>query len=392
MREVPVAAEIRPDVAARAALAPFLLTRIPILAVGYLAVRIVGISPPPVEPATWRVSPNELLNLPARWDAFWYYTIATSGYHWNGDIHQQQSIVFFPLYPLLMRIGGAATAHQPLVAGVAVSLIAFYFALAYVYRLARLDLDREQAQTAMILLATYPFAVFFGAPYTESLFLLEAAAAFYYLQRDEPWKAGVAGLCAGLTRPNGCMLALPLAWLALAGRRGSLVEAVHRPHQISFARVVAASMPVVGMVVYSAYLSAHVGHAFAWIADQVAWGLDLVPAGDSAAKNGPALTTPYASAAVLIGNIGAFALAAFAVVPLTRRLGVPYGLLVVVSLVPPFLAHSFTSAGRFTSVLFPLFVWLAHRVPASRRRRWIGAFLAGQAVTAALFYTWRPLV
>jgi peptidoglycan/LPS O-acetylase OafA/YrhL len=50
--------------------------------------------------------------------------------------------------------------------------------------------------------------------------------------------------------------------------------------------------------------------------------------------------------------------------------------------------------GRFTSVLFPLFVWLAWMLrhePRRRRLVLIGC-AAAQAIAAALFFSWRPLV
>jgi Gpi18-like mannosyltransferase len=61
------------------------------------------------------------------------------------------------------------------------------------------------------LIAAYPFALFFGAIYTESLYLLGATAAFYHLRRRELWRAGAWGLLVGLTRPNGAFLSVPLA-------------------------------------------------------------------------------------------------------------------------------------------------------------------------------------
>jgi Gpi18-like mannosyltransferase len=380
------------DSAAGPALRAFIATRVPVLAIGYLAVRLVGIYPPPVEPASWRVYTNELLNLPARWDAYWYYSIATEGYRWTGRILDQQSVVFFPFYPLLMRLFGVVAAGQPLLAGAAISLAAFLGALIYVYRLARLDLPPDRARLALALLASYPFAVFFGAPYTESVFLLEAAAAFYYLRGGRPLAASVAALLAGLTRPNGCVLAVPLACLALGGTSARWEDLLRSRKRWPLAALTAALMPIAGAGVYSAYLYTRFGHAFIWISNQTAWGVPLLPHAAVEAMVGPRLSTPYASAIVLVGNIAAVALAASTLRPVTRRFGIAYALLVVVYIVPAIVTHPVTSAGRFTSVLFPIFLSLAAEIPPVSRARWLTAFGTGQAVAAALFYTWRPLV
>ena len=57
----------------------------------------------------WRVAANPTRNLLARWDAFWYFDITTHGYRWNGNPLEQQNVVFFPLFPVLMlRAVGAA--------------------------------------------------------------------------------------------------------------------------------------------------------------------------------------------------------------------------------------------------------------------------------------------
>ncbi len=74
----------------------------------------------PLRPANHRAGrspPVPVRNLLARWDTFWYLDIAPRGYHWNGNPLEQQNVVFFPLYPLLMRAGGVVTGGHPLLAG-----------------------------------------------------------------------------------------------------------------------------------------------------------------------------------------------------------------------------------------------------------------------------------
>jgi hypothetical protein len=49
------------------------------------------------------------------------------------------------------------------------------------------------------------------------------------------------------------------------------------------------------------------------------------------------------------------------------------------------------SMGRVTSVLFPVFLWLAAAVPARHRTAWIACFALLQGFVAVMFFTWRPL-
>lgn len=184
----------------------FVTTRFGVLVVGFLAVVLIGFpfdGPPP-----FQIYGHALLDLPARWDTGWYLGIANEGYQWSqAQEGRQQNIAFFPGYPLTMRFVAVVLGRQPLWAGVAVSLAAFFAALVYLLRLGR-DLlgDEAQAVTGVTLLATYPFAIFYSAAYTEALFLLAMVGAVYHFRRDERLAAAGWGALAGLTRPNGAFL------------------------------------------------------------------------------------------------------------------------------------------------------------------------------------------
>jgi hypothetical protein len=79
------------------------------------------------------------------------------------------------------------------------------------------------------------------------------------------------------------------------------------------------------------------------------------------------------------------------VVPVWRSYGVPYALVILLNLLPPLAAGGFLSAGRFSAVLFPAFIWLASRIPAAHRGAWLATFMAVQGLNASLFYTWHEL-
>ena len=67
------------------------------------------------------------------------------------------------------------------------------------------------------LLAFFPAAVFFGAPYSESLFLLLAVGAFYAARTGRwAWAGACAGLASG-TRSAGLLLLLILQSAAVLG-------------------------------------------------------------------------------------------------------------------------------------------------------------------------------
>jgi hypothetical protein len=370
--------------AAAAAARSVIATRFPVLLVGAAVVTLIGTVPPPVAEALWRVSSSELRNLLARWDTAYYYSIAADGYRWNPHVFSHQNVVFFPLYPLLMRGIGAVIGGHLLLAAAVISLTAFGAAAALTYRLAALDLGDEDAGRAVLLLSTFPYALFFSVGYTESLFLLESVGAFYAMRRERYAWVVVCGLAAGLTRPNGFWLALPLLWVAIANRKS----------QPPWTVLMAAVMPVVGNALYSSYLYLHFGDALAWLHGQAAWGMPLL--GRRGAPDPPPLpgepSIKPVEVVTWIGNIAAFLLAAAAIRPVGRRLGPAYAIWIAVNIGPPIIAHLFLSIGRFTAVLFPMFFWLAQSLPRSRVPYVVGAFAAGQAVLAAWFFLWQPVV
>lgn len=369
-------------------------TRLPILLLGALAVTIVGTVPPPAAEAVWRVSSNELANLLARWDTFFYYTIATDGYHWDPAVFRHYNVVFFPMYAMLMRWGGAALGGHPLIAGLIVSLAAFAGALTLLYRLARLDLGEDYAWRVVLLISTFPYALYYSAVYTESLFLLLSVGAFYAMRRGRLGWVAICGLAAGLTRPNGFWLALPLACLALWPPDRTAAGASGQPPVRLPLALLAACVPVIGVTIFSGYLYVRFGDPIAWVHGQAAWGVPLMlraGAPDPGKLPGEPTIKPI-EVLVWIGNIAAWVAAVLAIRPVTKRFGLAYGAWLAVNIFPPVAAHLFMSLGRFISVLFPFFFWLAIRIPRERLARVAGVFAAGQAVLAIWFFLWRPVV
>jgi hypothetical protein len=80
-----------------------------------------------------------------------------------------------------------------------------------------------------------------------------------------------------------------------------------------------------------------------------------------------------------------------AVWPVARRFSIAYAVFILVNMLPALASGGLLSAGRFSAVMFPAFLWLARVVPARHRPGWIVGFAALQALSAVLFYTWRPL-
>jgi hypothetical protein len=283
-------------------------------------------------------------------------------------------------------------------AGTVISLAAFLWALHYLVRLGSDLIGFERAASAALLLAAYPFAVFYSAPYSESLFLLGVVGAFFHFLRQQWVPAALFGLVVGLTRPNGCFLSIPLAVLALEQTRALTVgnergsAALLRPAAL---RLLVAAAPGIGMMLFTIYLYGLTGVWFAWARSHAAWGRTfqgLTPFTNLAAslRDQPLIQIVLSSPFDALNALGlVFALALLW--PVFRKLGVVWGIFVLVNLLPPLFAGGLLSIGRLTSTLFPLFLTLALLVPSGRVAAWTAAFGTGQGLCAALFFTWRAL-
>ena len=352
------------------------------------------------EPALTHALADPVLAPLARWDSVWYLRIADSGY---GDSAPRAA--FFPLYPLLVRgvgtlFGGSEGAL--LAAAFLVSLAAFLAALVLLHRLTELELGRRLARPALLLLAVFPAAVFFGAPYSESLFLLLAVAAFYAARTGRwAWAGACAGLASG-TRSAGLLLVLPLA----------LIWWQSRPRRASDGAWLL--LAPAGIAAYAAWLGLVEGDALRFLDVQEAWSRELtVPLtgawdGFVAAVDGvrqlasgsrspvyfeEAAGDPFRIAAI---NVMLFATLVFAVaacVGVFRRLPRPYGVWVAASLVLPLsfpvTPQPLMSLPRFVAVLFPVFMWLA--VVCEERRVTdlvAAAFAVGLGLFTAQYASW----
>ena len=380
----------------RAVLPIHLATRLGVYVVGFAAVILIGF--PPEASSRWQIYMNDLLDLPARWDAGWYLTIANVGYSFTPDpaILYQENIAFFPAYPMTIRFFAPLFGRHTLWVGVLVSIVAFYLAMVYLLRLARTEIgDDQAAMTAVMLTATYPFAVFFSAVYTESLFLLTLVAAVYHFRHDQLWRSAAWGFVCGLTRPPGCFLSVVLGLMALrsafAPRASSAADRV-----LLVRRLLAASAPGLGMLAFSAFIYRLTGHPFQWTMQNVAWGRVYKGLDELLAERLEWLVVNGLYDYLTVHTIDLFyslavILCLAAVWPVYRRFGLPYAVFIVLNVLPPMSAGGMLSMGRVTSVLFPVFLWLGAAIPPPQRTAWIVVFAMLQGFVAMMFFTWRPL-
>ena len=143
------------------------------------------------------------LNMFNHWDGPHYLYLAQYGYTNQGD--PANFIVFFPLYPLIVRLFTPNFDYVSL-SGMIVSAVLSLAAVVYLFKLVKLDYNDSIAKKAVLFLCVFPTAYFMSAPFTESLFLLLVIASLYYARNANWAAAGILGCLSALTRIGGLVL------------------------------------------------------------------------------------------------------------------------------------------------------------------------------------------
>jgi hypothetical protein len=362
----------------------FLAVRIGLSLLSWIAVTVVPIRTGLPVVRGWTIAPvtqgwQAMLTATERQDAAWFLRIATGGYHASDG-----SAAFFPLYPMSIRVLDSLPAIGPLGAALIISNLCFLGGLVMVHALTRLEgMSSQVARMTVLLLAVFPTAFFFLAPYSEGPFLVLSVSAFWFARRDRWALAALMGALAALTRSIGVLLVLALA-----------VEAFQRSREDGRSivpRLAAAAAVAIGPALYFLYWAAAHDDIWAPLDAQRAWqrvftfpGTALLHAVQYAWRYG----TYWLIDIVVVGVVLVAAVAG------VRRLRPTYSVYALASLAlplfEPFPDRPLLSMPRFVIVIFPAFWVMADAV----ERRWVpeplavGVFSGGYALLAALFVNW----
>lgn len=148
----------------------------------------------------------DFLEVWKRWDSAHYINIAENGYAGAIENGEHIFLVFYPLYPWLMRVVSLFVSDIRL-GGILISAISYAVGSVFFYRITEMEFGEKAAQNAVMLISIFPFAFFFGSIATESLFFALAAVFFYYLRKHKWSKVAFFGFLACLTKVQGLLLA-----------------------------------------------------------------------------------------------------------------------------------------------------------------------------------------
>lgn len=316
----------------------------------------------------------------ANFDGRNYLKIVLDGYDPNYYLDLK---VFFPAYPLLIRILSFNLSLNPVVAGLFASLMFFVAALVMIDKVLSIDKTKanERYRTILLILA-FPTSFFFVSLYTESLFLFLAVTSFYFMRKRNFVLASIFVAIATATRITGLALIPPLLWESYIAYR----EKGRIPWWVLVSPL--------GLAFYGAYLYSISGEFFAFMVGQNHWNRSIgLLSPYNAFKEGLA-NALYGSQITRHDFIGrsmevfevAFAMLFVALLAISfRKIRFLYWLYGVGCAIPVFFSGILSSVHRYIIVVFPLFFFLVKSMPKKYFYAWLTISSILLAYMAALF-------
>lgn len=295
----------------------------------------------------------------ANFDGEHYLSIAQNGY-------QSLKQAFFPFYPLLVSyLSGFSKEPTSLaITALLISNFALLLSLYIFWKLVMLDYSKKIAFLSILVLLLFPTSFFFGAIYTESLFLCLTLGAFYAARKDKWIIAGLLGVLASSTRVIGIFLLPALLfewWEKRKQGKAGLPE-------LSFLLL----MPL-GLFSYMLFLKETTGDPFAF------YNLQLLSGEQRSTKLILLHQVFWRYAKMLLGAVPNFIYLTILMELFTGTLGIillilgylkkmrlSYLCFGVLAYLLPTLTGSFSSMPRYLVVIFPVFIVLAVFISRNR--------------------------
>lgn len=317
----------------------------------------------------------DILSLHAYWDSYWYLDIAQSGYSYKpGSI---SNIVFFPLYPLLIRLFSYLLMGNIILAGWILSSFFLLLSLVYLYKLVYKFHPDIYPYSPLFFLLIFPTSFFLNSVYTESLFLFLTTASFYYAFSRKWWLVGIFGILASLTRPTGLIVFLPLLWEYLSAanfKLSSLFSIKSLPLYL---------IPQ-GFFLFSFYHYLAFNDFWLFFTNEKIWGRSItIKLGYFELNNAAAVTNFTLDIFFVI-----FAL--IILYYIFKRLRSSYAIYLTVSLFFILSSGTPSSIGRYVLILFPIYIFAASIKNVYIHYTWIisSVLLMGMYITLFVNRYW----
>ncbi len=180
----------------------FVVWRLTLFLLQYLAIRLLPLQHDFLGGGLLNYLKNPYFWSWANFDGEHYIALAREGY-------RPLTYYFFPLFPLLIRFFTRIWANgfgSYVFSGLLVSHFGLIVALFGLWKLVKLDYEDSVAKTTLILLLLFPTSFYFGAVYTESLFLALSVWSFYFARKKKWFYSAILAGLSSATRLVGIIL------------------------------------------------------------------------------------------------------------------------------------------------------------------------------------------
>jgi len=303
---------------------------------------------------------SSLVDMHNRWDSYWYLDIVRNGYYLKTD-NTLANVVFFPLYPALIRVlGTVLLMGNYVLAGWLLSMAFLVASCAYFYRFVKEFHPEIDPELPIALMLVFPTAFFFNAVYTESIFLFLTLATFYYAFRKKFALAGVIAFLGALTHSNGVFLALPIFW-----KMGESIGWKNLVHPKTWKSLWPVLLPPIGSFLFLGYDYLKFGDPLLFFRIQRNWGRAFtINREHFSLFSHPSITNMCIDIFLSVFIIAA-------VVAVWRKLSPWYAVFMSTTLIAAFTSGTLMSVGRYSLVMFPLFILLAGTKDRTVRAGWM---------------------
>lgn len=289
----------------------------------------------------------DIASFHARWDSFWYLDITKNSYSLKYNPWGLYNIVFFPLYPFLIKLISFLTVGNFIFAGWILSSVFLLLALFYFFKLVKEFHPQINPYLPITFLLIFPTAFFLNVIYTESLFLFLSLATFYYGLKKKFLLAGIFGLFSSLTKVIGILLFIPLVWEYLKSNSFKLKS-------IFNLKILPIFLVPLGTFSFFLYHYFKFGNFFLFFEIEKNWGRVFFTLQK---RHFDFFSNPAIVNFILDVFFIVFTLIVIYFV--FKKLRTSYGLYMLTTIAVALGTGTFMSIGRYILVLFPIYILLA---------------------------------
>ena len=319
------------------------------------------------------------------WDTLWWLSVAEVGYVADPKLEAkvEQNVVFYPLYPLLIR-GLKSIGIHPILGGLLIANSVMLLATCLFYRLAVEQFGANSARWTLWLWLSFPTSFFGTVPYSEPLMMLLSVLSMRAFLQQKYVASGLLAGVASALRNQGVLLGSALLVPFFCGPK-------------RFRALIGGLCSGLGLLIYMGYLWSEFGDPLYFLQAQKVWRpaiddanpllfakkymISLLHSLYLAINGGPPLE--YYSGRLCDPWLGLWVLIWLPAVWKWNR-----GLFVVaLSMIAlPFATGTAASLGRYVWAILPVFLVMGHQLRQSRLRWLILTVSLGLLMWQAYLY------